>query len=94
MAIDEGVRWFYWGLDEWCPFESFESAELEAAYHQGIDEVGDPLHVLAKKWRVISSACWSSSKYRLHQPRVGLPTLMMYNVGFNIGVIGRTAFGH
>lgn len=31
--------WFYWGVDEWVPFEPFESGELEAAHSTGVAEV-------------------------------------------------------
>ena len=36
----QGVRWWYWGIDEWSPFPDFENEELEAAHRSGTEEVG------------------------------------------------------
>jgi hypothetical protein len=35
-----GIQWFFWGVDEWLPFDEFENEELERAYLSGASEVG------------------------------------------------------
>jgi hypothetical protein len=34
-----GIQWFFWGVDEWLPFDEFENEELETAHTSGASEV-------------------------------------------------------
>lgn len=55
---DHGIVWFYWGVDEWVPFEAFESEELEAAHSTGVAEVD-----MAPRVRLIQPICAGCTMY-------------------------------